>query len=103
MRVDARVPLDLNVEAEGVISRVRVAGLCCLSIRCNPVSGEEEIMEEKVMNLEQQLVLHLTYYIFIVSLIGLRSIKARLVINLHILIVPVILNTHKQKPHLLRE
>lgn len=65
MRVDARVPLDLNVEAEGVISGIRVAGLCCLSIRCNPVSGEGEIMEEKGMNLEQQLVLHLTYCIFI--------------------------------------
>lgn len=74
MRVEARVPRDLNVEAEGVISRIRVAGLCRLSIRCNPVSGEEEIMEEKVMNLEQQLVLHLTYCIFYsVSLIRLRS------------------------------
>lgn len=44
MRVEAQVPLDLNAEAEGVISLIRVTGLCCLSIRCNPVSGEKEVI-----------------------------------------------------------
>lgn len=43
MRVEVRVPLDLNVEAEGVIPLIRVTRLCCLPIRCNPVSEEEQV------------------------------------------------------------
>lgn len=42
MRVEARIPLDLNNEAEGVIPLIRAAGLCCFPIHRNPVSGEEQ-------------------------------------------------------------
>lgn len=36
---EARVPRDLDVEAEGVIPVVGAAGLRCLPVRCSPIPG----------------------------------------------------------------
>ncbi len=60
MRVEARVPLDLNDEAEGVIPLIRATGLCCLPIHCTSVSEEEQV---DIKNYSR-ITSYLTYYAF---------------------------------------
>lgn len=43
MRVEVRVPLDLDDEAERVVPLIEAAALCWPPIQCNPVSGEEQV------------------------------------------------------------
>ena len=42
MRVEAGVPWNLDVEAEGVVPLIGAAGLGCLPVRCYSVSAEEQ-------------------------------------------------------------